>query len=77
MTRANNDQAFLHVEREIGAGTRLSGGRGLGARGYTMKHDQDWSVVPEVDQKHGLAPAAQAFATGQEDTKALSLAGYR
>jgi TolB-like protein/Flp pilus assembly protein TadD len=76
MTREGNDLALSLVERALALEPGYAAMAGLGAWAYTVRAGRGWSAGSEEERQKGIALAARAMATGQEDAEALSLAGY-
>ena len=76
MTRAGNDLALSMVERALLLEPDYAAMAGLGGWAYTLRAGRGWSAGSEEERRKGIALAARAMATGQEDAEALSLAGY-
>lgn len=76
MTREANDEALSYVERGLVLEPGYAALAGLGAWAYTLRAAQGWSRFDKSEGDKGLALATRALAAGQDDSEALSLAGY-
>lgn len=76
MTREGNDLALSFVERGLSLDPGYAALAGLGAWAYTLRATQGWGGFDRAESDKGLALATRALASGQDDSEALSLAGY-
>lgn len=76
MTIEGNDLALALVDRALRMDPNYAVMAGLGAWAYTLRGAQNWSVDTAGERQKGLDLARRAIAKGQDDSEALSMAGY-
>jgi adenylate cyclase len=76
MIRQDNDDALAAIGRALELEPDYAVAAGLGAWAHTIRVAQGWDDVLREQRAVGLELARRALAAGQDDSEALSYAGY-